>query len=286
MADVAVIGLGPMGAALANALMAKGHATAVWNRTPDKARRFIERGAIGAGTVAEAIALAPVVIVCVPTYATTRELIDTPEARKALRGRVLVQLSTGTPVDANELATWAKDVCGSYLDGAIMAFPAEIGGPPTLILVSGQKHAWEASRPLLDAFGGNLKYLGEKPGAASAFDFALLVTGLGHMLGAAHAASICEAEGIDLQDFTSVASTRNRGQHILEAIMGGTYGNPGASIAVWQKGVQSIQRHARQTGMSTQVPDFISSLLAQAVTAGHGGEHIAALFKMLRKDDA
>lgn len=284
MADIAVIGLGPMGGALAKALMAKGYKTAVWNRTADRMRPIVEAGAIGTTSVAEAISLAPIAIVCVPTYTITRELIDVPEAKAALKGRTLVQLSTGTPDDARSLAAWADGVCSGYLDGAIMAFPQEIGGPPTVILVAGGDAAWQRCRPYLEAFGGKLKYLGENPGAASAFDFALLVTGLGHMLGAAHAAAICEAEGIDLQDFTSVAGPRNRGQHILEAIMGGTYANPGAAIATWQKGLQSIQRHARDMELSTQVPDFISGLLAQAIAAGHGDKHIAALFQMLRRD--
>ncbi|WP_188307091.1 NAD(P)-binding domain-containing protein, partial [Streptomyces sp. CBMA123] len=55
---VAVLGLGPMGRALAGALLAAGHPVTVWNRTPGREGELLARGARAAGTVAAAVASA------------------------------------------------------------------------------------------------------------------------------------------------------------------------------------------------------------------------------------
>lgn len=52
---VAVLGLGNMGAALAEALLSAGFSVIVWNRTPDKLAALAERGAISARCAAEAV---------------------------------------------------------------------------------------------------------------------------------------------------------------------------------------------------------------------------------------
>ncbi len=47
---VTVLGLGPMGRALAGAFLDAGVRTTVWNRTPGRDRELTERGAYGAPT--------------------------------------------------------------------------------------------------------------------------------------------------------------------------------------------------------------------------------------------
>ena len=56
---ISIIGLGPMGIALADASLARGQALTVWNRTPEKADDLVARGALRAPTVAEAVAALP-----------------------------------------------------------------------------------------------------------------------------------------------------------------------------------------------------------------------------------
>src|SRR5687768_661543 len=109
--EAALIGLGAMGAALAHALLAKGRRITVWNRTAARAEPLQRAGAALAPDVAAAVAAAPVVIVCVTDYASTRALLEPVD----LRGRVLVQLSTGTPQEARETAAWAAARGAQYL---------------------------------------------------------------------------------------------------------------------------------------------------------------------------
>lgn len=86
--SVTVIGLGSMGRALAEAFVAAGHPTTVWNRTPGRARPLVDRGALHTGSVADAVAASGLVLTCLTTFEDTRAALE--PAAGALRGRALV----------------------------------------------------------------------------------------------------------------------------------------------------------------------------------------------------
>jgi 3-hydroxyisobutyrate dehydrogenase-like beta-hydroxyacid dehydrogenase len=200
-ATVSVIGLGRMGAALARAFLKAGYTTHVWNRSPGKAAALASEGASVAPSVSAAAAAVDIVVVCVSTYADSDRLLRSPEAASALRGKLIVQLSSGSPNQAREQAQWAADNGIAYLDGAIMATPNFIGEPGGTILYSGPRALFEAHRPVFAALGGNPQFVGEDVGHASALDLSLLAQMWGALFGQLQAAAICEAEGIALDLF-------------------------------------------------------------------------------------
>ena len=116
-----------------------GHPTTVWNRSPGRADALAAGGASVAETVADAISTAPIVVACLFDHASVHDTLD-PVA-DMLRGRTLLNLTTTTPNEARELATWATDHGADYLDGAIMAVPEMIGGPGSAIFTSGSATA-------------------------------------------------------------------------------------------------------------------------------------------------
>ncbi|MFB7087305.1 NAD(P)-binding domain-containing protein [Streptomyces sp. NPDC056296] len=106
-APVTVIGLGPMGLALAETLLEHGHPTTDWNRTPEKADSLVTKGVHRAGTVAEAVSASPVTIMCLKDYETMYAVLDS--AGDALKGRALVNLNSGTPNEAHAAVSWATE---------------------------------------------------------------------------------------------------------------------------------------------------------------------------------
>lgn len=140
-------------------------------------------------------------VVCVHDYQATNRILDTKEVASALAGRVLVQLSTGSPQEARDSEIWARERGADYLDGAIQAAPSQMGRPDTPILVSGAETAFRRSEPLLKILSGNVTYLGEQIGSASAMDLATLSYIYGAVLGFFHGARICEAEGFRVDSY-------------------------------------------------------------------------------------
>ena len=283
MSDISVIGLGSMGAALAGTLQQAGHQITVWNRTPEKMQPFVTNGATGASCIATAVQASPATLVCIDNYATTRRILGTRDVGPHLADRVLIQLSTGTPREARESEAWVTANGGAYLDGAIQCYPSSIGTPNARILVAGAQAAFERCEPLLKCLGGNLRYLGENVGAASALDLAWLSETYGVILGVVHGARLCESEQVSLDLYASLFTEGEwLARGLAQIIHAADYGDPDATLSVWQGALQRLQSQARDAGINCEIPDFVSGLFKKAIMAGHGEEDVAALIKVLR----
>ncbi|MFF0724905.1 NAD(P)-dependent oxidoreductase [Streptomyces sp. NPDC004134] len=193
---VTVLGLGPMGRALAGAFVAAGVRTTVWNRTPGRDTELVERGALRAVSAAEAVAASDLTVVCVVDYDASDAVLRREDVAAALKGRTVANLSADTPARARDAAAWAADQGIRYLDGAIMTPTTTIGTPHGVFIYSGPKDLYEEHRPVLDALGGAHTHLGEDFGRAAAYDVALLDIFWTTMAGFAHALAVARAEGV------------------------------------------------------------------------------------------
>jgi 3-hydroxyisobutyrate dehydrogenase-like beta-hydroxyacid dehydrogenase len=273
-----------MGAALAHALHQAGHHITVWNRTTEKMQPFVTAGARGASCIAEAVQASPVILICIDNYDTTRRILGTDDVVPHLAGRVLIQLSTGTPREARESEAWMTALGGGYLDGAILGGPRSIGTQNAHILVAGAEATCEQCEPLLTCLGGNLRYLGENVGAASALDLAWLCERYGMFLGVVHGARLCESEQVSVDLYASLFPAGDRARRVAQIIHAGAYGNPGATLSVWEGALQKVQSQAHDAEINGEIPDFVSGIFKRAIEAGHGEEDVAALIKVLRRD--
>ncbi|WP_329196108.1 NAD(P)-dependent oxidoreductase [Streptomyces sp. NBC_01435] len=202
---VTVLGLGPMGRSLAGAFLDAGLRTTVWNRTPDRARELVERGAVGARSAEEAVAASRLTVVCVVNYDAVDAVLRRDAVTGALKGRTVVNLTADTPVRARDTAAWAAGHGIGYLDGAIMTPTTTIRTPAAVFLHSGPAELYREHRPVLDELGGTHSHLGEEIGRAAAYDIALLDIFWTAMTGYAHALAVARAEGITARELAPFA---------------------------------------------------------------------------------
>ena len=278
-----------MGSALAQALLRDGHRATVWNRTSAKAERLVRDGAILAPSAASAVGASPIVLVCVENYRVTRSILATEEVAPALAGRVLVQLSSGTPQDARDAEVWARERGADYLDGAIMATPSQIGRPDTPIVVSGAETAFRRSEPVLKTLAGNLSSMGESVGSASAWDLAMLSCLFGALLGFLHGARIFESEGLRVGDLGSMIADLapvlgEMIKHAGAVIQTGTFDRPQSAVKTCMVAFELFVKHAREARINAEFPTFGLGLFKTAMAAGHGEEEVAALIKVFREN--
>ncbi|MGW6910379.1 NAD(P)-dependent oxidoreductase [Streptomyces sp. NPDC054940] len=197
---VTVLGLGPMGRALAGAFLDAGLRVTVWNRTPGRDRELVDRGATSAASPAEAVAASSLTVVCVVNYDAADAVLRQDPVTDALKGRTVVNLCADTPARARQTAEWATAHGIRYLDGAIMSMTTTIGTPEAEVIYSGPEDLYREHLPVLETLGGNHTHLGEDFGRAAAYDIALLDIFWTAMSGYAHALAVARAEGITARE--------------------------------------------------------------------------------------
>lgn len=287
MSDVSVIGLGAMGSAIAGALCDGGFEVAVWNRTAAKAGQLAKGGISAAASPAVAVAASPLTIVCVDDYSVTRTVLDTPDVTAVLGGRTIVQFSTGAPGEAREAEAWAGSYGAGWLDGAILAYPSEIGAAG-LVFVSGDAARFERHRRLLAALTSELRYLGPAVGAAAALDLAVLSYYIGSHLGLAHGALVCESEQLAPGVLASVIvdsvpSDVEEIRRLGDALERNDFSRPSASLGVYSGILDRLIGQARVAGISSEIPEFANQLVKRGMAAGFVNEDIVSIVKLLRR---
>lgn len=288
-ASVTVIGLGYMGVALADAFLKGGHPTTVWNRSADKAKGLVEKGAVLAGSVSEAIAASNLVVVCLSTYKVMQEQLAPLE--NELSGRVIVNLTTGTPEDARKAAKWVSEQGGQYLDGAIMAIPQMIGLPETLIFYGGSKALFEAYEPTLKLLGGNAAYLGEDYGVPLIYDLSLLTMMYGAWYGSMHAHALLSTANITGTEFLPYAT--NWVNHLIAPLLTdpvaarardeGNFTTDVSNLNTNKLGLEHIIHASQEQGIPVDWLMPLLTLATQKVAEGYGADSFDRVIEAIRK---
>ncbi|GGK84872.1 6-phosphogluconate dehydrogenase [Sphaerisporangium melleum] len=283
---VTVLGLGPMGRALAGAFLDAGLPLTVWNRTPGTGREVVERGAFGAGSPEEAVAASGLTVICVVNYDAADAVVRRGTVTEALKGRTVVNLTADTPDRARDTAAWAAEHGIGYLDGAIMTPTPTIGTPAAVFLHSGPAELYQKHRPVLEALGGTHTHLGEDIGRAAAYDIALLDIFWTAMTGYAHALAVARTEGITARELAPFAKGIGA---VLPPLFGqgaqdvddGRFSGEGNPITSAVSSMAHIVRWSESHGIEAGVMRAAEGLARRAIGRGHGTDGFLRITEIL-----
>lgn len=283
---VTLIGLGSMGRALADAFIAAGYPTTVWNRSPERAAPLVAKGAVHAVGISEAVAASPLVIACLSTYDATTQSLEPASA--ALAGRTLVTLNSGTPAGAREMAAWAAARGARFLDGAVKNVPAAVGEADTLLYYSGDEAVFDEHAATLRVLGGDTVHLGTDVDLAALYESAVGATLLPALLGFFEGAALVTARGLEagtmvrysvkwLEMIAAILPT------LAKEIDSGDYSEPASSVGLFHDAIGYEQQTGEEAGVDLSWHEPMNELLRRAVADGHREHSISALVEVLRK---
>ncbi len=166
---VAFIGLGNMGSHMARHLLGAGHDVTLWNRTLSKAEELRSQGANVAKSPGEAAKDAEAVITM---------LVDDPAVESAVLhpGGVLeslppnavhISMSTISVALSRKLAEEHARRGHKYIAAPVFGRPEAAEAGKLFIVAAGDKGAVERYRPLLEALGQRVFFIGDKPEMAN-----------------------------------------------------------------------------------------------------------------------
>ena len=202
---IGFVGLGVMGAPMAQNLLGSGYALTVYNRTAARAAPLGARGAARAATLADVAVASDVVALMVTDAEAVHAVVDGADGLLAhmAAGTVIVDFSTIGPRATVELAQSASARGVVWMDAPVTGGDAGAKAGTLTIMVGGDEETFRAIRPLLQVVGERIVHVGPSGAGQSMKLVANLVSGL-NLLAAAEGLRLAEAAGIPLQVLTEV----------------------------------------------------------------------------------
>ncbi|SEH03207.1 3-hydroxyisobutyrate dehydrogenase [Nonomuraea solani] len=286
--SVTVIGLGPMGQAMAAAYLRAGYEVTVWNRSPAKADDLVTQGARRAGSVEEALTANDLVVLSLTDYdAMYAILAQAPAA--ALAGRTVVNLTSDTPDRAREAAAWLAERGAVQVTGGVQVPPPGIGTPGASTYYSGPEDVIEKHRSALEVLTG-IEYVGADPGLAALYyqiGIDMFWTGLAGYL---HGQAVAEANGISAERFLPHAVKTMNFQYFLEfyapRIAAGDHRGDVDRLAMGVASLEHVVHTARASGVDPALPAAVLDVFRRGVAAGHGQDSLTSLVGVLKDQRA
>jgi 3-hydroxyisobutyrate dehydrogenase-like beta-hydroxyacid dehydrogenase len=265
---VGIIGLGLMGTAIGERLLAAGFEVLVWNRTRAKADPLV---AAGASWSDNPLADCDRVVLSLFTSDTVQEVLG--QLDSGLHAdQILIDTTTGQHEQAAALAARLADRGVAYLDAPVSGSSEQTRRGEVTTIVGGRSDAYEACRDLLDCFSQQTIYAGPSGSGSKMKLVCNLVLGLNR---AALAEGLVFAQSLGLEAqaaldvlIGTVAYSRTmdtKGRKMVEGDF-----QPQARLSQHLKDVRLILDAAAAGGLALPLSQTHRQLLEAAEAAGYG----------------
>ncbi|CAN5355883.1 NAD(P)-dependent oxidoreductase [soil metagenome] len=164
---IGFIGLGLMGAAIAERLLARGRRLTVWNLEPGRIPPIVARGAVAAASPRAVAEASDIVLVCVLDTAAVESVVFGKDgvAEAAGPDKILVDHSTANPEPTAAMAARLKAATGmTWVDAPISGGPGFAREGRLTVMAGGEPSAFEAVLPVVRDYAANVTLMGP-PGA-------------------------------------------------------------------------------------------------------------------------
>ncbi|WP_080756792.1 NAD(P)-dependent oxidoreductase [Pseudomonas putida] len=284
--SVSVLGLGAMGSVLARTLLQSGHDVTVWNRSPERAAALAQEGANLARDASEAIKASNLIIICMIDKAASQAVLSRLDPSLDLRGKTIVNMSTGTVDDVQRIVSLVEHRNGLYIDAGIMCYPKDIGAQHTTILYSGNSDAYRSNEPTLKRLAGNPTYLGSDPTACTPTYLALYAFYFGAFAAWLEGAVLASCAGVSIQDFKALSPIMSDMlvdgiNTAADRIAASHYSGEQASVDVHVAGQEVVLEALQSANAPHASTDAYLTYCRLAQAAGMGELDIASLFKAM-----
>jgi 3-hydroxyisobutyrate dehydrogenase-like beta-hydroxyacid dehydrogenase len=275
---------------MAETFLAKGHPTTVWNRTASKADPLVKKGASYAATPEDALAASELVVISQTDYKAMYDSLG--PATGALKGRVLVNLSSGTPEELREAGAWAVSHGAELVTGGIMVPPPGIGQPGAYVFYSGPQDVLERHRGTLEALA-DVTYVGHDLGLAMLYYQAQLFIFWSTLTSYMHSVALLGSAGVRPEAFRPFAARTmldlaDEGpmgflKIITAELEAGEYPGGENSLQMQATGMLHVVEAFRDAGVDTTFAEGLRAVFDRTVADGHGADGLSSLFETAKK---
>lgn len=280
---IGFIGLGLMGAAMANRLLDQGYAlTITANRSRGNIDLAVSRGAAEVGTACEVAEASDIVMLCMDTSASVEARMRGADGVIAglRKDAVVIDFGTSLPGSTQTLGAEAAAVGGHYLDAPLGRTPAHAKDGLLNIMAAGDKAVFDRVEPVLKDLGENVFHLGAL-GAGHTIKLLNNFFGMTVANAMAEAFAMADVAGIDRKSVYDVMSAGPLHSGMMDFVKG--YGVDGDAtqlefaIKNAAKDVGYYATMAQNAGVDSIMSKGTLSALTQARDAGQGDDMVSQM---------
>ena len=280
---IAFIGLGIMGSPMAANLVRAGHTVTGFNLTQDAIDKLVADGGRAAGSIAEAVADAEVVITMVPADPQVEQVIlgEGGVLENARPGSLVIDMSSITPQTSIKVAAAAQEKGVRTLDAPVSGGEAGAIEAVLSIMVGGGADDFAEAKPLFDALGTTVIHVGPA-GAGQTVKAANQLIVAVNIQVVAEAVVFLENAGVDLPAALDVLAGGLAGSTVLnrkKANMVDRQFAPGFRIDLHHKDMGIVTAAARAVEAPLPVGSLVAQLVASARANGDGSLDHSALLR-------
>ncbi len=273
MANIGFIGLGIMGIPMVKHLLEGGHPLYVQTRSKVPAQ-VVEAGAIACANGQEVARQADIVIVMVPDTPDVEAVLfdDNGVAAGLSPGKIVVDMSSISPVATKEFARRINDLGCEYLDAPVSGGEVGAKNGTLTIMVGGRPETFEQVLPIFRLMGKNITRVGNNGDGqtckvANQIIVALTIEAVGEALLFASKAGADPARVREalMGGFASSRILEVHGERMVQRQF-----EPGFRIGLHQKDLNLALSAARQLGLS--LPNTATAQELFNACVAHGGE--------------
>jgi 3-hydroxyisobutyrate dehydrogenase len=272
--DVGFLGLGHMGAAMAERLLGKPFRFHVYDPSPAALKPFTDGGAVAHTSPKSVADAATVVFACLPSQKVSLDVaFGDKGVAHGSKIRIYVEMSTIGKKTIDEIAGGLAERDIETVDSPITGGPPVARAGNLTLLVSGAPAARDALQPIFEMIGKNIYALGDRPGMGQAMKIVNNLLMATNMVAACEGLAFGAKAGLDHQTMLDILR-KGTGQsfsgcEILQRAVSGTF-DFGAALTIIDKDMALGLEEAQALGLKLPVLDQARALWSEAYEAGWG----------------
>jgi len=285
--DVAFIGLGTMGEAMARNILKAGHRLTVHNRTRAKEESLAAEGAGRAASPQEAAAQAEVIIICVSDTPDVEAVIlgEDGVIQGAKAGSVVVDMSTISPAATRKMSAALAEKGVGMLDAPVSGGTEGAKNGTLTVMIGGKESDLKKAMPVLETMGKSITHIGSS-GAGQMCKAINQTIISGIYMGVAEGVVLGLKAGLDMEKVVQALGGGLAGSWILANRSGNMIRNTyplGFRISLHRKDLRIALGAAGELGVTLPLAALAEQAANGLVARGHGDEDSSALARPIRE---
>jgi 3-hydroxyisobutyrate dehydrogenase len=288
MAKVAFLGLGVMGYPMARHLAAKGHEVTVYNRTAEKADKWVsENGGRAARTPREAAEGQEIVFACVGNDDDLRQVTLGPDGafHSLTAGSLFVDHTTASAEVARDLHAAAKEKGAAFVDAPVSGGQAGAENGVLTVMCGGDEEAYARAEPVIMSFARACRLMGPA-GAGQLTKMVNQICIAGLVQGLSEGIHFGKKAGLDIEAVLDVISKGAAGSWQMEnrgKTMNQGKFDFGFAVDWMRKDLSIVLGEARKNGASLPITALVDQFYAEVQSMGGNRWDTSSLLARLEK---